>query len=69
MVRLTFEGTAQDLPEGASLVALLDPARPGATRGPLCGMGVCQECLVQLGNRPVLACRTLALPDMEVRRA
>lgn len=36
-------------------------------RGGFCGMGVCQECLVQLDNgTTALACQTLVHKDMEI---
>ncbi|NLP63281.1 2Fe-2S iron-sulfur cluster-binding protein [Paraburkholderia sacchari] len=39
----------------------------GALRGPLCGMGVCQECRVTIdGVRHRLACQTLCADGMEV---
>jgi D-hydroxyproline dehydrogenase subunit gamma len=39
----------------------------GALRGPLCGMGVCQECRVTINGVPhVLACQTVCTSGMEV---
>jgi len=39
----------------------------GALRGPLCGMGVCQECRVTIdGVRHRLACQTLCADGMQV---
>ncbi len=39
----------------------------GALRGPLCGMGVCQECRVTIAGRTHrLACQTLCTPGMRV---
>jgi D-hydroxyproline dehydrogenase subunit gamma len=39
----------------------------GALRGPLCGMGVCQECRVTIdGVAHVLACQTVCTSGMEV---
>jgi len=35
-------------------------------RGGYCGMGVCQECLVKIGNSEKLACQTIVEKDMEV---
>lgn len=36
-------------------------------RGGFCGMGVCQECLIQLEDgRTALACQTLVDKDMEI---
>jgi D-hydroxyproline dehydrogenase subunit gamma len=40
----------------------------GALRGPLCGMGVCQECRVSIDGVPHrLACQTLCVDGMTVR--
>ncbi|MGN6580505.1 MAG: 2Fe-2S iron-sulfur cluster-binding protein [Bordetella sp.] len=42
----------------------------GALRGPLCGMGVCQECRVTIdGNAHRLACQTLCAAGMRVETA
>jgi D-hydroxyproline dehydrogenase subunit gamma len=39
----------------------------GAPRGPLCGMGICQECRVTIdGMRHKLACQTLCTQGMSV---
>lgn len=39
----------------------------GTPRGPLCGMGVCQECRVKIDGRAHrLACQTLCVADMQV---
>lgn len=36
-------------------------------RGGFCGMGVCQECLVELSNgKDTLACQTIIQGDMEI---
>lgn len=74
MLTLRFDGRSVQVPEGAHLVALLDGdltchrSVRGEPRGPLCGMGVCQECRLNVNGRLVLACRTLAQEGMEVRR-
>lgn len=40
----------------------------GRSRGGFCGMGVCQECLIELENgKTTLACQTLVDKDMEIR--
>ncbi len=40
----------------------------GRSRGGFCGMGVCQECLIELENgETALACQTLVDEDMEIR--
>ncbi|MFH3710192.1 2Fe-2S iron-sulfur cluster-binding protein, partial [Acinetobacter baumannii] len=33
---------------------------------PFCGMGVCQECRVNINGLRVLACQTLCQQDMKV---
>ncbi|WP_321933670.1 2Fe-2S iron-sulfur cluster-binding protein [Paraburkholderia sp. J8-2] len=39
----------------------------GALRGPLCGMGICQECRVTIDGVPHrLACQTVCLAGMNV---
>ncbi|QGZ63572.1 2Fe-2S iron-sulfur cluster-binding protein [Paraburkholderia acidisoli] len=39
----------------------------GAPRGPLCGMGICQECRVTVdGMAHRLACQTLCVDGMQV---
>jgi len=40
----------------------------GRSRGGFCGMGVCQECLVELEDgKTILACQTLVDEDMEIK--
>ncbi len=40
----------------------------GRSRGGFCGMGVCQECLVELEDgTTALACQTLVEENMEIR--
>lgn len=42
----------------------------GMLRGPVCGMGVCQECRVTIDGRPhQLACQTLCASGMRVLTA
>lgn len=42
----------------------------GAPRGPLCGMGICFECRVQLDGRPgVRGCMTVCSDGMNVSTA
>jgi predicted molibdopterin-dependent oxidoreductase YjgC len=74
MSRILVDGVAVELAEGALLTAALGcpPVAgcnlAGAPRGPLCGMGQCFECLVQVDGREVLACLTPAVEGMVVRR-
>ena len=42
----------------------------GAPRGPLCGMGICQECRVTIDGRAhQLSCQTACEPGMDIRTA
>ena len=42
----------------------------GALRGPLCGMGICQECRVTIDGVPHrLACQTVCAPGMTITTA
>ncbi len=42
----------------------------GAPRGPLCGMGICFECRVELDGQPgVRSCMTTCRDGMKVRTA
>jgi D-hydroxyproline dehydrogenase subunit gamma len=71
--RVIIDGTAVDVPSGASVVAALVVAgsmctRRAVTGGPrfaFCGIGQCQECRVTIDGRPHrLACRTVCAPGM-----
>lgn len=74
MPKVFVDGNPVEVHEGARLTAAL--GRPpvagrdlaGSPRGPLCGMGQCFECRVQVEGREVLACMTLVREGMEVRR-
>jgi thioredoxin reductase len=72
-----FEGREIAAQPGMSLAAALAAAglhdlrdtRGGGGRGLFCGMGVCQDCLVEVDGAPAMrACMTTARPGMEVRR-
>ena len=77
MVRCTFDGRSHEAPEGESGAAALMAAgvasfreapRDGAPRGPLCLMGVCQECLVLADGVPVEACRLSVREGLDLAR-
>lgn len=64
-VRLSVDGAVLDAPEGQSLgvalalagtLALRHSPTGGTPRGMFCLMGSCQECLIYVDGRPVLAC-------------
>jgi predicted molibdopterin-dependent oxidoreductase YjgC len=40
----------------------------GEARAPVCGMGICQECRVQVNGRVRLGCQTLCADGMVVER-
>lgn len=73
-VRLTVNGQPVEVPAGASVAAAVAHATlhfrssvGDASRAPLCGMGVCFECRVQVdGVAHVRACMTLAGEGMRV---
>lgn len=78
---MTVDGHAVQVAQGSSVVAAIAQATlaagPGALvtrravsgklRGPLCGIGVCQECRVTIdGVSHRLACQTLCVEGMTV---
>jgi len=77
-MKITINGQVHELEAGLSVAAAL--ARAGVLafrrstsaepRGPLCGMGVCQECRVRIDGRPErLACMTPLTDGMDVETA
>lgn len=74
-VMMTVNGQAVEAPQGTVMAALMSLgayavriSATGQQRGPLCGMGVCHECRVQInGERGVLACMTDCEPGMDIR--
>lgn len=75
-VRLTIDGRAVEAEAGTSVLAALwnaglwvvRPSVSGAGRGPLCGMGTCQECRVTIdGTAHRLSCLATVSQGMEVR--
>ena len=76
-IRIFFEGREIRCRPGLSLAAALTEAGelrlrdagPGGPRGLFCGMGVCQECRVDLGDRQgVRACMRLAEDGQRLSR-
>ncbi len=74
---VSFEGTPLVARAGETLAATLAAhgikvfrtTASGAGRGLYCGMGVCQECLVEIGGQPNRrACMTRVTAPMSVRR-
>ena len=74
MPRILVDGLPVDLPAGALLTAALGQppvagrGLAGGPRGPLCGMGQCFECQLQVDGRQALACLTRAAAGMVVVR-
>ena len=77
-VRIRIDGAEHAVPEAASVAAALLLAGGGAARmsvsgelrGPLCGMGVCQECRVEVDGVPhQRACMIQVRDGMRVRTA
>ena len=74
-IRIVLDGVEAMVPAGSSVAAALLRAGSGvarrsvtgAPRGPLCGMGVCQECRVTIGGRRhQRACMMLVHEGMEI---
>ncbi|RMH53110.1 MAG: (2Fe-2S)-binding protein, partial [Alphaproteobacteria bacterium] len=77
MIRFTFEGRPVSARPGQSLAAALIASGiralretgHGDCRGVFCGIGVCQECLVEIdGRQGIRACMTPVRPGIAVRR-
>lgn len=77
VVEFGFEGRVLKARRGESLLAALVASgelrlrltEDGRYRGPFCGMGVCQECLLEVNGRcSQRACMTSISPGMTVRR-
>jgi NADPH-dependent 2,4-dienoyl-CoA reductase/sulfur reductase-like enzyme len=64
-----FEGETIAAALLASGIRAMRRTRQGEGRGPYCGMGVCGECLVDVGGRHVRACLQKATPGQDVRTA
>jgi predicted molibdopterin-dependent oxidoreductase YjgC len=77
-VTISVDGRNVRVERGSSVVAAIALVTGGADvvtresvrgrpRGPLCGMGVCQECRVTIdGVRHRLACQTLCADGMNI---
>lgn len=80
MITLTIDGRSITVPAGVTVIAAMAMAQPvpgavpatrqsvsGQPRGPVCGMGICQECRVTIDGRPhQLACQSLCASGMDV---
>lgn len=77
-ITLAINGQKITVERGCTVAAALARHRPSAAvitrralngqgRGPLCGMGICQECRVTInGNAHQLACQTRCAAGMSV---
>lgn len=73
-IAITVNGEQVQVPSGVTvavaLAILQQPTRTSVTgepRGPLCAMGICYECRVNIDGSPNrLACQTLCSPGMEI---
>lgn len=44
-------------------------APSGSSRGMFCGMGICQECVVEVDGKKIESCRTIVTDGLIVRKA
>ena len=73
-IEVLLDGRLCRVPSGVTLAAALKLSGVettrlsvrGDARAPLCGMGVCQECRVQVNGQRRLACQTLCRDGMHV---
>lgn len=74
MPELILDGRPLQVAAGTTVAAALALGGDGTTRtsvssqrrAPLCGMGVCQECRVNIDGQRRLACQTLCRDGMQV---
>lgn len=73
-IEVHIDGQPRQIPPGITVAAALALAASGLTRlsvkgeprAPFCGMGVCQECRVQINGLRRLACQTLCTAGMTI---
>lgn len=74
MPDLYLDGRPLRVAPGSTVAAALAQGGDGTTRtsvsgqrrAPLCGMGICQECRVNIDGQRRLACQTLCRDGMQV---
>lgn len=74
MPELILDGRPLQVADGTTVAAALARTADGCSRtalggqrrAPFCGMGVCQECRVQIDGQRRLACQTLCRDGMHV---
>ncbi|TWC28478.1 2Fe-2S iron-sulfur cluster protein [Pseudomonas sp. SJZ079] len=72
MIELSLDGLPLRVAEGSTVAAALYLGGDGSSRtsvgghrrAPVCGMGICQECRVNIDGQRRLACQTLCQPGM-----
>lgn len=73
-IEVHIDGQPHQIPPGITVAAALALAASGLTRlsvkgeprAPFCGMGICQECRVQVNGLRRLACQTLCTAGMTI---
>ena len=77
MVPVRLDGQVLELPEGMMLAAALlgqgvatlsVSVTRGEPRGPLCLMGTCLQCMVQVDGQPLRACRIAVRDGLVIER-
>jgi predicted molibdopterin-dependent oxidoreductase YjgC len=74
-VTITVDGRAVHAFAGESVatalwaagIRRLRPSPGGAPRGMFCGMGICQECVVEVDGATVPACQTRVAEGLSIR--
>lgn len=74
MIALFIDGAPVTVVDGTSVAAALSLVADGCSRisvtgqrrAPFCGMGICQECGVNINGQRRLACQTLCTEAMNV---
>lgn len=75
-IRLWINGAQVETERGVSVAAILMKENQlltrlsvsGSARFAVCGMGICQECRVQINGHPhSLACQTICEPGMVIQ--
>ena len=73
-IEVHIDGQLHQIPTGITVAAALYITAKGLTRlsvkgeprAPFCGMGMCQECRVQVNGLRRLACQTLCTAGMTI---
>jgi predicted molibdopterin-dependent oxidoreductase YjgC len=73
-IEVHIDDQPRQIPPGITVAAALALAASGLTRlsvkgeprAPFCGMGICQECRVQVNGLRRLACQTLCTAGMTI---